>query len=232
MGFVAGYALLPPWAEWVPTRHWHWLPYLAIAAMVVGPIGFARGVWSVERWLLYLILAIAAAWLLVPNWSSLQSTRHLYVGFFSAYLFVLAACLPPLADRVSTKVLVVLLSMVTVVLAVMILATVSLRYGHLAGLLSSAMVGCCLYAFMCDKSVALHSLVPVSSILAGGLAFVGCIEPQPQLAGLLVLPAAPAALWVAVSLPLPKDGRVASIVQVTAVVLVVCIGVGWTVLGS
>ncbi len=236
-GFVVGYALLPSWAEWVPTRHWHWLPYLAVAAMIVGPIGFARGVWVVERWLISLILAIASACVLVPDWASLEPTRHLYVGFLSAYLFVLATCLPPLTDRLSPRLFLALLATVASILALMVLATVSLRYGHLAGLVASAMVGCCVSTFLFDDSVtlrslAVRSLVPVFSILVGGCAFVGSIEPQPPLAGLLVLPASPLALWVVTWLPLPKDGRLASTVQVIAVAAILCVGIGWVLLAS
>ncbi len=43
-GFVAGYLLLPDWAALAPERHWHWLPYLAVAAGLLGPVSFARGV--------------------------------------------------------------------------------------------------------------------------------------------------------------------------------------------
>src|SRR5688572_25919320 len=38
-GFVAGYVLLPEWAELRPSRHWHWLPWISLAAGVAGTLG-------------------------------------------------------------------------------------------------------------------------------------------------------------------------------------------------
>src|SRR5437762_9081112 len=87
LAFFVAYALLPPWAAMVPTRHWHWLPYLALAAMVIGPVGLAGGVRAFERWLLHLLLAVVAAWFLVPTWASLQPWRGASIFLLSAALF-------------------------------------------------------------------------------------------------------------------------------------------------
>ena len=59
--FVVGYMLLPSWAEFVPTRHWHWLPYLGAAAMILALIRLAQGLSTPERWLLHLLLSAVAA---------------------------------------------------------------------------------------------------------------------------------------------------------------------------
>src|SRR5687767_9383371 len=90
MGFLAGYSFLPTWTKWIPTRHWHWLPYLTIVSVIVGGVSLARGVRLAERCLLYLILAIGSALVLVPHWSNIEPMRHYYVGFLSA-LFLVSA---------------------------------------------------------------------------------------------------------------------------------------------
>src|SRR5690242_14769574 len=73
----------------VPSRHWHWLVYLGMAASVIGPVALASGVHAAERWLLVLLLSIVAACLLVPTWSSLQQTRLALVIILASYLFLL-----------------------------------------------------------------------------------------------------------------------------------------------
>jgi hypothetical protein len=230
-GFVATYGCLEP-AEWLPTRHWHWMPYIALSAMIVGPISIARGVWMLERCLLTLIVAIISASVLVPTWASLEPTRKWYVCFLASYLFVLATCLPPLADRVSPKILLPLLLAIGLMLAVLILAIASVGLGLLAGIMSSALLGSGLVAYWYRDSLSLQSLVFVFSILAGGVAFVGYIDPDPPLKGLLLLPASPLALWLVEAAPRPKKSRVHAIAQMSAVVVPLLVGVVWVLLVS
>ena len=82
-----------------PSRHWHWLPYLALASTLIGPIGLAGGVTVVERWLLHLLLAVVSAWFLVPTWASLQPLRGAYVILLTAVVFLLSTLLDPLPAR-------------------------------------------------------------------------------------------------------------------------------------
>jgi hypothetical protein len=110
--FIVGYVLLPPWAELIPNRHWHWLPYLAAAAMVLGPLCLAEGVAPIERWLAYAVLSLVSAYLLVPTWSSLEAHRVAYIVALSFYLFLLMVLVQLLTGRVSGKLLVAVLSLV------------------------------------------------------------------------------------------------------------------------
>src|SRR4051812_45341785 len=73
--FAVGYVLLPDWALLWPQRHWQWLPYLAIAAAVVGPIGQAPAFQAWERALLHVLFGVVAGWLLVPTWETLEPSR-------------------------------------------------------------------------------------------------------------------------------------------------------------
>src|SRR5687767_4558257 len=55
-GCLIGYFALklgPP----LPDRHWHWLPYVMLLPLVLGPVSVAPGVTAVERVLLYGLVA-------------------------------------------------------------------------------------------------------------------------------------------------------------------------------
>lgn len=231
-GFLAGYSLLPDWGVWVPTRYTHWLPYMALAAMIAGPVTHARGVWIVERVLVNVSLAVGFAFLLVPNWDNLEPSRRVHIGCLSAYLFVLATFLPPLADRSSPKILFGALVMAAAALAAMILATVSVRYSQLNLLLLSGLLGCCVSAIWFHEASALRCLVVVFAYLSGALAFVGYIEPRPPLAGLLVLPAALFGLWLIQPKSFPEKSRVVPVLQLGVVLVGLSVGIGWILLAS
>ena len=73
-GFFVGYGMLSL-SPWIPTAHWHWLPWMLLAGTVVGPISCANGVYRIEKWLLYALLALGVGWMLVPTWEDLEPAR-------------------------------------------------------------------------------------------------------------------------------------------------------------
>ena len=225
-GFLCGYALLTPRDEWIPSRHWHWLPVLAIASAILGPVGFARGVSKVERLLLVAILAFASACLVVPNWEPLQPIRHRYVVFLTTYLFILAAATPPLVDRLPGKLILWILPVTSLVLGFTILACLSLRFGQLTGLLAGATLGSCLSGIWYERR-AVHGLLSPFSILAGSLAFIAYIEPEQPLTGMLIFPASPLVLWFTTFLPVSQDRWLPCLLHGLAVALVLGAGIAW-----
>ena len=71
---------------------------------------------------------------------------------------------------------------------------------------------------MSDDELAVRALLPAATIIVGGSAFVGCIEPQPPLYGLLALPAAALGLWVSAVVPLKRrSNRTVHTVQIGVV---------------
>jgi hypothetical protein len=72
----------------------------------------------------------------------------------------------------------------------------------LAGIAAAAMTGCCTTAIFRDHQDNLRGLIPVYFVLVGGCAFVGFMEPEPPQVGLLIILAAPLALWACVAGPL------------------------------
>ncbi len=229
--YVVGYVLLPSWAELIPQRHWHWLPCLAVVAMILGPLSLADGVAKTERWLLNLVLAAIAAWFLVPTWESLQPPRLTYIPLLGGYLFLLMTFLEPIANRVNGRLFCALLCAVALVVSGLVTVSVSFRYGRLAGVVAASLVGCfAAFCFFHKDRVAIRGLVPVFAILVGGCAFIGFVEPERPLSGLLLAPAAPLALWICMWGPLSRlTGAKAILIQSVIVIIPLAIAMIWIV---
>lgn len=254
-GFVIGYVLLADWEEWLPERHWQWLPYLALAAGIVAPVANAKGVSLAERWLVSLLLAAASAWFLVPTWSSLEPPRAFWLMALSGLLFLLAAGLDPLPQRIGSRPVLLSLSAASLVVTLMVGLCVSLTYALVAAAATASLAGVGLESLLLRRNdsnsrgpgatcstmpggggsesepmgadrqnglsedeLAVRALLPVAAIVVGGAAFVGCIEPQRPLYGLLVLPAAPLGLWLSAAGPVKsRSGRSVLATQAAAV---------------
>lgn len=227
VAILVGYLLLASWADLALKRHWHWMPYLALAASVIGPITVAGGVQSAERWTLSLLAALVAASLLVPHWASLQPSRAVLVPSLGAYLGALAIGLEPLARRVSARMLLASLALAAMCVALLIATFVSLTYARLAVCTAAALLGCWIACLFVPGSVRARGIGLTYSLAVGGWAFVGCIDPPKPLLGLLIAPVAPLTLWVCKAGPLVwTGGLVASIVPIAAELIVLGIAAG------
>lgn len=223
LAYGVGYVLLPSWAELVPTRHWQWTAYLAIGAAAAGAIASSSGLLAWERWLLLATAALVSAWMLVPTWASLQPPRTVWIAMLTGYLFLLATLLTPLLAHFTPRTMLAYLALTAVGAAVLIAALVSVSYGRAAGLAAAALAGCWGAAFLSAKAVPSTGLALGFAVLVGGWAYVGCIEPQRPLLALLLVPAAPLALWCCISGPLARQRGLVAIAIQTALVLAVLI---------
>jgi hypothetical protein len=230
LAYLAGYGLRGSSVAWIPAQNWHFSPYLAMVAAVTGPLAISRGVWFVERWMLAALVSIPAAFVLVPDWESIQPMRHVYVAGVAAYLFALIALISPLADRVPPRRLLFLLVLVAATAAGVVLASVSVLFGQLIGVVIAAMAGCWIAAGKQCDAASVRGLVPVFALLVGGLSFVASIYPDPAIWGILVLPAAPLAVWATRIYSSPKGGWVETLVQAVAVSAVLAAVAGWILL--
>ncbi|MBI5757621.1 MAG: hypothetical protein HZA46_03790 [Planctomycetales bacterium] len=225
--YGVGYLLLPSWAELVPKRHWHWTPYLALAAAVTGPISAANGLHLVERWLLYLMTAFVSAWLLVPTWASLQPPRSVCVPLLTGYLFLLAAMLEPLLSRLPAAAISAQLTISSACTAILVAGFISVTYAQTAGIVAAALTGCLLAASFSSGTTTARGLSLAYSVTVGGWAFIGCIEPQRPAFGLLLAPVAPLSLWWCVSGPVSRlHRRAAATVQTVMVLIHLAIAAG------
>jgi hypothetical protein len=196
VAYSVSYALLPEWAALAPERHWHWLPYLGLAAAVLGPAGLAAGRPAWTRALAMTALAVGAAYLLVPAWPDLQPPRRLSIALVAVYLSSLILAVEWLGPRVSTAWLLGLLALGGGALTITVAALVSVRFGVLAAMVAGALAGCWLACMFYRKSSLPDSrcVAPLFAVLVGGAAYVGGIEPQPPLWWLLLIPAIPLAI--------------------------------------
>ena len=201
IGLLVGYGLLPAWAPWQPTTYWHWIPYVGVLAGLVGPLTLAKGIPWGERFLCRALLASLAAWYLVPTWAKLEPVRMWHVAGLAGFMLALMHCLEPLTSRVAPTRLVAALGASVLALALLTALGLSLMFGQVTGIVAAGLLGVaaamCLVSNSADERVlTIRGLLPWYAILAGGMAYVGYINPTPRLGGLVIVPAAPLALWV------------------------------------
>jgi len=196
--FISAYVLLPEWAALTPDRHWHWLPYLAAAAALVGPAGTASGSPAWLRWLVLLALATGTAFLVVPSWDTLRPARPASIAVLAAYLSVLMLALDRLSRRISSAWLLAVFALTGCLLAGL-LADNSVRFAQLAGIAAAAFAGCWFVIAIAKRNatVDIRGAVPIYGVLMGGMAYVGCIEPEEPLWWLLLIPTIPLTVGLA-----------------------------------
>jgi hypothetical protein len=197
LAFSAAYHFLS-WAPWQPTSTWHWLPYLAGLAAVLAPVGLASGVSFAERWALHLLLALLAAWFLVPTWEAIAPDRAYYLLFLAGMLFLASISLEPLATFIPRGSFPSALALVGVGGAFVLVQSGNMKFAQLAGALAAALAGSATVAWWQRDTTWFRGSVPVAVVLLGGLLFTGYVHSFsdiPFLAYLLVL-LAPLGLWV------------------------------------
>jgi hypothetical protein len=224
LGFAAAYCaafvLLADGDELLPQRHWHWTLYLAPLAAAIGAVAVATGLHRAERWLLFALIAFISAWLLVPTWPSLRPARPIAVPLLAGYLLLLAAALEPLTRRFSSLRILAALAPAAGCVAALIAASVSVTYAGPSGAAATALAGCLGAAYYWPSVPAVRALSLGYAVVVGGWAYIGCIEPQQPLVGLLLAPLAPLALWCCALGPLARlRGPTAAAVQIVSVMV-------------
>jgi hypothetical protein len=168
-----------------------------------------------------LIGALAAAWVLVPNWPNLQPARSVCIPLLATYVFLLAAALEPLLQNVPAVRTLFILTVTATFVAYLSADFVSLTYAQFATAAAAALVGCWAAAKLSDTRTT-HGLGLAYAMIVGGWAFIVCIQPTSgPLTGTLVAPLAPLSLWLFVRGPLERVRGWAAIGVQIALVLAV-----------
>jgi len=228
-GIIAGHLLLPAQVAILPARHWHWLGYLALLAGTIGPLALASSLHRVEQGILLALGSLFAAWVLVPHWASLTPPRNASVPLMTCYLLVLTLGIQVLSKRTSPRMQVGCLLLAHLGVAAAIGVLFSITYA------SVAMFGAAAWAVIWGAlflRAAPGNGVPAAALLysvtAGGWAYVGGAEPQPNLYALLAIPFAPCALFAFTYSPLRRlTGLVAILCQVGLVVMAIGLVALW-----
>lgn len=226
-GFLAGYTLLAL-GSWQATLHWHWLPYIVLAATVVGAVALAGGVQLLERWLLYGLVAVLAAWLLVPEWEDLEPSWHLWTVAMTIYVTLLAALIQPLAARVPGPLIGTVLSLCMVVVAVILALSGSLRMAQIAGTAAGGLVGCTTASVLQSRRGDFAGIALPFAVLAAGLMLIGRVNSYSSvpLVSYLLPPLAPLGLYCAATAGMSRQpGRTRAILATILVMLPLAIAV-------
>jgi MFS family permease len=218
--FFVGYVLLPEWAPLVPARHWHWLPYIAIIAAFASPLARAPGLHWIEGCLLHLLTGLVAAWLVVPTWADLVPPRPTSVALVTGGIFLLTACLEPLAAKERSAFFAGHLAAAAAVGAGCLAYFQSATFGQLAGIASAALAGTCAAACL-TRGVQVQGLAGVYSVAVGGCLYTGAVTPKPPMVGFLLLAAAPLGLWTGRLPQVARRSPLTSAAVQSAAVLVV-----------
>lgn len=221
VAFVAGYLLLPS-APVVPSSHWHWLLYLAILATILAPVGLAAGVHLTERWGLQLVIALLAAWFLVPDWSDIVLQRPLYLAALAGTLFLLSVSLDALVSRIPDASVPLSMFVTAAAGAIVLALSGNMKFAHLGGTLASGNLGCALIWAFGRWKPRFQGAVPGVTVLLGGLMFAGYVNSFSDVPAVsyLLVPVAPLALSVCLLPPVRNWPRSRRLMLQAVVVLV------------
>jgi hypothetical protein len=224
LSFFVGYVMLPSWAPLRPERHWHWLPYLGLLAGVVAAVTASRS----ERWRAILLAVVCGitAWFLVPTWADLQPSRRLLIPALTVYLWLVGTGASLQCDRCERRDGLFLAMLVTAAsfTALLVAKEVSVTYGRFTAVAAAGLSGIWLATVTGRLEMVPLGVGAVFAVLVGGASFVGFVDPDPPLYGLLLFPLAP---WGA--LPgrrFPEGSKQRVIAQVSGFLVVTVIGIG------
>jgi hypothetical protein len=196
LGVFVGFAVSPTTKTILPTQFWEWIAFLGLLAAFVSGLVLAEGISRTERWIAYLLVAVAAAWVTVPTWERLADVRLSHVVALTAGIFLLTVLLEPLADRLSGRCFPFWLMFAAAVTSIAIMSEWSEMIGRSAALAAGALAGCGVAGLLAKSTVSLRSLTLPYSVVVGCYAYVGFVYPQPPLTPILFLPLAPLAVWI------------------------------------
>lgn len=228
IAFLTGYGVLAL-GLWQPSLHWHWLPYLVVAATVIGAAALADRVRLVERWLLYAVVSAAAAWFLIPDWHDLEPSWSVHAIVLSVYLVLLSALLQPLAARLPGSLIGTTLSICLVVVAVVMGISGSVRFAQIAGAAAGGFVGCTIAAMFRNRRGDFSGTALPFAVLAAGLMLSGRANSYSDvpLISYVLPPLAPLGLWLSAGAwESRRPGRVGSVMAAILVILPLATAVG------
>jgi len=152
------------------------------------------------RWTIFLITIALAASLLTPTWAIFGLTRPASIVVLIVYLLLLSLTLETVPPRLTGRTYVALCFLSAAVLAIVVGAYLSIKFAQLAAIAAASLAGCFAAACLAPQSVSQQSIRGLTSVfvvLVGGLAYVSTVEPDPPLAGFLVIPLIPLSIWLA-----------------------------------
>src|SRR5262245_22924292 len=176
---------------------WTWLPYLCVLAAVFAasfPPGPRLQAW---RFVLIVVSPIAAVYL-TPSWPVFGLGRERVRWLLVGYLLLVGMPLQYLPAELIERGLLAVMTAAAALTAVASGKEAAVRIGQLAAIAAGGLAGTWIAGLLSTKRGGLPSVsvVPVYTVLVGGVAWIACVEPDPAKAGLLVIPLFPLVLWL------------------------------------
>ena len=136
---------------------------------------------------------------------SAQPTRLYYIAGFAVGTTLLSMLLEPLSRRPAGSLLMCVLTVSTLVVSLALAYFLSERFGMTSLVAAAALAGGGLGALRWSIN-AVRGLIPLYSILVGGLVLVGYVDSVQSFPShaMLLLPGAPLALWSITAGPLSR----------------------------
>jgi len=195
-GILTGYFWLDL-GPLVPSAHWHWLPYAALATMSAVVVSACCKMPWWLRATVYLAIALALAWLLTPTWEDLHPSRSIQITVWAVYVTIVALLLEPLAARIEGWLLPAILTVTCMSAAAILVLGGSLRFAEIAGCGAGALLGVTMIGtWRRDVPLLVGAALPCAVFMAGAL-FIGRVNSfsDVPLVSYMLIPLAPLCLW-------------------------------------
>lgn len=232
LAFVGGFWLayfslgLGPWR---PETHWHWLPWVMLIPLAIGPVSEAGDVSWPERVSLYFFAAVVASWLLVPSWPDLSPPRSTYLAMTTGAVLTTTVLVRQLQSFFPHALLCIVFAGTLLGTFVVLALSGSLRFAQMAGAGSGCLIGMAAVSPWSVQSRTLNGLSASLVMLLTGTLVVGqtnSFSNVPRASYCLLL-IAPLSLWLSVRGPLAQPrGKATYLLQMMLPVLVVLAAVG------
>jgi hypothetical protein len=141
-------------------------------------------------------LCVSAALMLVPTWASLQPPRPYQVMVLSTYFLALMLLVDRLPVDVIGADVIGQMFVAALVSAALITWSVSVNHGTVALVAASALGGAAFSIWLRQVPGNQHVLAAWYTLLIGGCAYVGFVEPTQPAVPLLIAPLAPLGSWL------------------------------------
>jgi hypothetical protein len=226
LGVFIGYILLPSTLSLLPSQFYEWIAYFGVLAAFLAGLTRADGVSRAERWSAVYVFAPIAAWLIVPQWPGLSPPWPLQWASFSIAIIMLTALLNPLPQRLAGRAFPIWLMIPAAVTSVVVQSE---TFALMSALPAGALAGCAIASFLSKEPVDWRGLLLPYATVVGGYAYTGFVYPTEPFWPVLLLPAAPLALWLCAMGPLARLNGFRAIAA-QAVCLGIPIAAAWALL--
>ena len=204
IGYFGGHVVTAGWPAFPASEATQWLPYFALATMLLGVLdAFLRPPGSLRAliWILYCagLLRLLLKSKFQYGWLVLEGV--LWIAGFAACMLVLASLLDAAVRRDTSISSPLILTIVACGTGVALMLSGSALLGQLAMVLAAAFGAILVAASLFPKSIEGRAIVPVAVILLASLWLTGCFYAELPSASALLLAAAPvpACLLISVS---------------------------------